>query len=628
MIDYQKELEDRGMDLYISGKTKTKTYAMARCPFHGDDDPSFSIGLHNGKFRCFGCEVRGDFADLIAYLDDISVSEARKKLKQLDNLAGMYASISRSLEIEERPKYFSEKSFHKVYPPITYNSVGYKYLIGSKRKFKPEMIKRFDMRWGADTKYKNRVVIPIRTPEGKILSYVGISVEPDPVRKTKKAKSQLLGHTLFGIHELLKKVNISKKLAYIIVVEGECLSADTEVFTEDGWIYISDYKGQRILECSEDGTSSLKIPLDYIDKVYTGNLIHSYVKGYETLTTPNHNMVTITNKGRWRKTHADQYPASIADVIPRVTKLNGVGINLSNDQIALCLAVSADATIDFRKNGNSYVRFAFVKQRKVKRLRGLLRRLNITKVSDTIMADGKNSICFTISEWVTGKLLNNSWLSIATVDQRKFILNEQVFWDGNSVSNRMQVEYASKEYHNAVWMQTIAHLAGYVSTMMHRSNAFGKWWKVSILWNKQTNSCQCLHKQDVLYKGHVYCFTTSTGMFLARYHNKIFISGNSDAIYLQQFRVPAVSNMGTTVLTKAQINILKKYARTAVFSYDADYAGRVAVYGDGKNRRGELQVVGRYMPTISVDLPNGLDPNALTEVNVKKYYRRFMWEHL
>ena len=51
------------------------------CPFHGEKTPSFH--LHNQRFRCFGCEQRGDVVDLVSHLRSCSPMEAVKELNQV-----------------------------------------------------------------------------------------------------------------------------------------------------------------------------------------------------------------------------------------------------------------------------------------------------------------------------------------------------------------------------------------------------------------------------------------------------------------------------------------------------------------------------------------------------------------
>lgn len=42
------------------GKTKPSGERMALCPFHCDDNPSMSVNLNTGLFKCFACDVGGD----------------------------------------------------------------------------------------------------------------------------------------------------------------------------------------------------------------------------------------------------------------------------------------------------------------------------------------------------------------------------------------------------------------------------------------------------------------------------------------------------------------------------------------------------------------------------------------
>jgi hypothetical protein len=63
-------------DLFPQGK-QSGEYWMGLCPFHEDKEPSLSITLADGSFRCFSCEASGDFVQLYAKLTGISQEEAR-----------------------------------------------------------------------------------------------------------------------------------------------------------------------------------------------------------------------------------------------------------------------------------------------------------------------------------------------------------------------------------------------------------------------------------------------------------------------------------------------------------------------------------------------------------------------
>jgi len=215
MIDYQQELENRDLEPYPSGDN----YIMMCCPFHEDSNPSFSVSLKDGSFRCFGCHEKGTFAELISELDGIPIDEALRKIKTSTHVEDIVSIIRRAMDDDDNDgpvKYFNEKSFHKVYAPVQ-GTPGMDYLMGPRRKLTEETILRFDCRWGTEGTYKDRVVIPIRMPSGRILSYVGMSVNRKVKPKTRKARSP--HRTLFGIYELLQL--FSKRPRYIVLVEGE-----------------------------------------------------------------------------------------------------------------------------------------------------------------------------------------------------------------------------------------------------------------------------------------------------------------------------------------------------------------------------------------------------------------------
>ena len=49
-INYEEEYKK-----YLQKSRKNGNSLIAKCPFHQDDKPSFSVDLINGKYHCFGC---------------------------------------------------------------------------------------------------------------------------------------------------------------------------------------------------------------------------------------------------------------------------------------------------------------------------------------------------------------------------------------------------------------------------------------------------------------------------------------------------------------------------------------------------------------------------------------------
>lgn len=97
----------------------------------------------------------------------------------------------------------------------------------------------------------------------------------------------------------------------------------------------------------------------------------------------------------------------------------------------------------------------------------------------------------------------------------------------------------------------------------------------------------------------------------------IVTEGEFDAMYLQQCGLKAVSTMGTAGITEQQLLQLYLHTDTVVWSYDGDDAGRSA-------QAKAIEKSKRFLKTDSVVLPDGKDPNELTDKEVQTIYGRFM----
>jgi len=346
---------------------------------------------------------------------------------------------------------------------------------------------------------------------------------------------------------------IPDKARSVAIVEGECFPPEVEVLTEQGWIQFKDYRGGKVAQW-DAGEISMVYPIARVQRPYEGDLIRYQNNGFASITTPDHNMISISWGGKTRKHKAIDGAKSKTDLLPRCGTLEGEGIPLTNEQIKLCIAVSADAAIDHRKmivsnsyygrdaKESRYAKFGFKKERKSERLRSILDSLGF-EYSDTLIANGYTSICLSIPDWVIGRKFPWHWITQATPEQRELILSELVHWDGNSVPNRNQHEYTSKHKYNADWVQALAHTAGRCSTIIPRSNEFGKWFKVSILHGKQTSSWQTMKGkfERIPYSGDVYCVQVPAGAIMVRQEGAVSVSGNCDAIAMHQYGMPTLS---------------------------------------------------------------------------------------
>lgn len=217
-MDVESLLDELGVE-YFSSKDRLMTI----CPFHDDHTPSCGIWTESGYFKCFACGKEGSFAEFVAEAEGITIREAVRKVRGQDDISDLEDSIDRFLDRDEKTlKYFSWSSFCATYPAVIPETRAWDYLIREDgkpqgRKLTVDSILRFGIRWGGDVgKYRYRVILPIQTVEGKLLSYVGRAIKADMVPKTRKSRSP--HRTLFGLNKIVEKI---KKVPLLIVVEGE-----------------------------------------------------------------------------------------------------------------------------------------------------------------------------------------------------------------------------------------------------------------------------------------------------------------------------------------------------------------------------------------------------------------------
>ena len=125
---------------------------MFKCPFHDENEPSLSINLESGMWRCFGCNKKGNFTSFYKFFERVSWREAKEKCQGI----------------------FYEKDIKKKIANIKFPEG----LISCKAKMSPylksrgfsqEDLEPFNVSW----KFENFMVyFPIYNQNGKLVSYV------------------------------------------------------------------------------------------------------------------------------------------------------------------------------------------------------------------------------------------------------------------------------------------------------------------------------------------------------------------------------------------------------------------------------------------------------------------------
>src|SRR4030042_329536 len=292
-----------------------------------------------------------------------------------------------------------------------------------------------------------------------------------------------------------------KSNSSLIIGGAGCVDSDTEYFNGLEWKRISEYQdGEKVLQYNKDGSSELIIPKEYVK--YPAEYLWNFkTRGLDQCLSDEHNVYYITSKNNLnKKTFKEikenhEITAGFKGKFITTFCYSGIGLNYSEWEIRLKIAIKADGTIRNNQTGNCQIHLK--KQHKIERLRLLLH---------------KNNINYTQTNQKNG------------------------YRSGISIQNRIGkekingYEYKSIEY---TVHYSIDNLIGLSKNRNDRNNA-----KTKI--NKYKTK-----------DGLKYCFETYSGMLILRRNNKIFITGNTGKSTIVKGIIYVLDKLNNTIICTA-----------------------------------------------------------------------------
>jgi len=341
-----------------------------------------------------------------------------------------------------------------------------------------------------------------------------------------------------------------------------CLDGETEFLSPTGWVKLANYDGELVGEYDEDGGVTFEKPKKYIkEKCEVMNRLEG--RGLDMMLTDNHRFVYVTSKmnidiksfAEVKEQHEKSELGFYGMVIPHFYYSEGEGIPLSDDEIRLQLAYIADGSKDHNK-----ARFRLLRPRKIKRLQHILQSLGYD-YDVRQYADGYTYIYTNVPS--LDKTVPNSWYQ-ATMSQQGIIADEVVKWDGDNArtyrtTNKSNADFIQFIFTN-FWGRKCSILKDdrigeeyndrYVRKSICYQVTAGK---VRFVGLKRHDGKKIQITQEKPSDGFQYCFKTSTGMFVARRNDNIFVTGNSG-------KDPSkVDRSAAYMARKIAVDLLKKY---------------------------------------------------------------------
>ena len=226
---------------------------MARCPFHAEKTPSFSVNRSKQIFHCFGCGASGN---AISFLMDFSHLNFVEAIEDLATFAGVEVPRETSDQrFSPRPKqelvsgYQLLEQTAEFYASILNNpeqgkkalnylahrgvngALAQRFMLGYApddwrtlvNKFNQAQLIETGMAISKDGKtydrFRNRLMFPIRDKRGRVIGFGG-RVMDDSLPKYLNSPETAIFHKnkeVYGLHELLQN---NAKPERILVVEG------------------------------------------------------------------------------------------------------------------------------------------------------------------------------------------------------------------------------------------------------------------------------------------------------------------------------------------------------------------------------------------------------------------------
>ena len=333
----------------------------------------------------------------------------------------------------------------------------------------------------------------------------------------------------------------------IITGYGGCVDCDTEYFNGAEWKRIADYiEGEQVLQYNKDGSAELVYPSKYV-KLPEDTLWHFSTKyGTDQCLSLGHRVVYRTSKGNLHIKPFDQVMLDHLNCKSGFTgkfyttfDYNGTGIDLTDSQIRLQVAVIADGHI---KGDTTWCKMRLKKERKQARLEMLLNEADIDYTKKFEESTG-----FTIYSFYAPtkeKEFSSRWYN-CTKEQFEVVCDEVLHWDGSTAhkdsfyttskcsADFIQFAFATvgkrcnMQIDNRVGQIITGHeedgythkSLGYYFTPTTR-NMVG----IGGFHEGQTKTPIRPYKTK---DGYQYCFAVPSTMLVLRRNGKIFITGNT-----------------------------------------------------------------------------------------------------
>ena len=198
----------------IEVPSQTESNFMIFCPFHNNNrTPAGTISKEKGLFFCFGCQTSKNLTEFVMAISNRTYFEAVRFIKQKDKETDIEKLVNKKLVVAPEFVQFDEVLIKRLNNQALDTPRAMNYFHG--RRITEESVIKFSLGYSEKQDY---VTIPIQSPDGMTIGFVGRSIEGKDFKNTPGLQKSKV---LFNLHRVR-----SSKFVYVVESSFDAIRLD------------------------------------------------------------------------------------------------------------------------------------------------------------------------------------------------------------------------------------------------------------------------------------------------------------------------------------------------------------------------------------------------------------------
>ena len=184
------------------------------CPYHNNNrTPAGEVAKDSGLFFCFGCQTTKNLEEFVMYMTNRTYFETVRYIKSKEQENNIELLVNKKLIAPQEFVQYDKSILERLHNQLTVSDRAKSYL--RNRKITDESMNKFSL--GYSDK-QDMITIPVASPDGMSLGFVGRSVEGKDFKNTPGLPK---GKVLFNLHRVK-----SSSIVYVVESSFDAIRLD------------------------------------------------------------------------------------------------------------------------------------------------------------------------------------------------------------------------------------------------------------------------------------------------------------------------------------------------------------------------------------------------------------------